>query len=558
MLKKFGCTILWFILFSFLLQNSYSLSTGSHKYLQVSSAKVSRNRIEPFQPLIFSGKIYHNGTSIPPFSGNASLGFDGVDDFVSIADSQSFNITAQITVSLWVKTSRSGVFQRILWKHDAFGLTINPSGKIYGTVWISGVSKDSNSTLTNVADGSWHLFAYVYDGQEHRIYIDGVLEPIKNQIGQMQASANDLFIGNSEETSLYPFDGVIDGVRIYNRSLGADEISGIFEGTFENETGMVAHWSFDGDALDKSGNGNDGIIYGATWTDGWANMHVYLELNGLLKKTVNLVNSTNGNFVFPRISGESEYGAYNYTIYVENGVQNQTLAVVVEPPLPPEIIILSPKNMTYATSSIPLTFTVDKPVSWIGYSLDGNINLTISGNTTLQDLPTGTHSITIYANSERMIMGSSETIYFMVDIILPTIVSVHRLPEHEVTREQKVTISVNVTDIGSGVAEVILSYSVDKGTSWNNVTMNYNTATGMYEETIPTQPLGTTVNYRIISYDRANNVAINDNSSQYVIIQEFPTINLLTLFILLGLIVLVIINKNKEELFPQSKTKNSQ
>ncbi|TFH39276.1 MAG: hypothetical protein E4G94_11185 [ANME-2 cluster archaeon] len=33
-------------------------------------------------------------------------------------------------------------------------------------------------------------------------------------------------------------------------------------------TGLVAEWHFDGNAEDSSGNGNDGIIFGATFVDG--------------------------------------------------------------------------------------------------------------------------------------------------------------------------------------------------------------------------------------------------------------------------------------------------
>jgi hypothetical protein len=526
-----------------------------HEPFQVFSAEVSSDRIEPSQPLNFSGRIYYNGTTIPAFSGGASLDFDGVDDCVVIADSPSFQISVQITISLWVKTLTSGVFQRVLWKNNAFGLTIYPQGRTRGTACIGKVSEDSNSSNTCVTDGLWHLITYVYDGSQHIIYVDGVLESTRNQTGMIQTSSENLYIGKQEEGSLYPFCGAVDDVRVYNYSLGADEISGIFQGTFENETNMMAHWSFDGDALDKSGNGNDGVVYGASWKDGWANVHVYLELNGLLKAAVSLINSTDGNFVFPQITSESQFGTYKYIIYAANGVQNQTLNVIVEPFTSPKMIILSPKNLTYALDSIPLTLTVDKPVSWIEYSLDGNANITINGNTTIQNLFAGPHYITIYLPTV-----ASETIHFMVDVIPPTIVSTHRLPEGVVTNKQRVTISANVTDIGSGVKEVILSYSVDKGASWNNVTMNYNNTAGVYEETIPRQSIDSFVEYKIIAYDNANSAVIDDNTGKfysYMVIQEFPALNLLALFILSAIIVVVIINTNKRNIFSTTEDNGS-
>ena len=53
-------------------------------------------------------------------------------------------------------------------------------------------------------------------------------------------------------------------------------------------------------------------------------------------------------------------------------------------------------------------------MSWIGYSLDGKENVTISENLTLADLPIGKHNITIYAIDQYANQGSSETINFTI------------------------------------------------------------------------------------------------------------------------------------------------
>jgi len=81
---------------------------------------------------------------------------------------------------------------------------------------------------------------------------------------------------------------------------------------------------------------------------------------------------------------------------------------------PPAIAIFSPQNTTYATSSVPLTFTVNEPVSWMGYSLDGQPNATVTGNTTLTGLSTGAHRITVYANDTSGNMGASDPVHFTV------------------------------------------------------------------------------------------------------------------------------------------------
>jgi F0F1-type ATP synthase membrane subunit c/vacuolar-type H+-ATPase subunit K len=86
---------------------------------------------------------------------------------------------------------------------------------------------------------------------------------------------------------------------------------------------------------------------------------------------------------------------------------------------PPNITIFSPQNKSYAvanvsSSSIPLNFTVDKPTSWIGYSLDNQNNMTVAGNSTLTGLTYGLHTLAIYANDTYGNTGS-QTINFTVE-----------------------------------------------------------------------------------------------------------------------------------------------
>ena len=82
--------------------------------------------------------------------------------------------------------------------------------------------------------------------------------------------------------------------------------------------------------------------------------------------------------------------------------------------MPPTISILSPENKRYTVNDVPLTFTVSKASSWIGYSLDGQSNVTITGNKTLTGLSDGIHTVTVYANDTAGNMGYSETVYFTI------------------------------------------------------------------------------------------------------------------------------------------------
>jgi parallel beta-helix repeat protein len=86
---------------------------------------------------------------------------------------------------------------------------------------------------------------------------------------------------------------------------------------------------------------------------------------------------------------------------------------------PPKIALLSPVNQVFNESTIPLIFTVDKQVNWIGYSLDCQDNITVAGNATLSELTNGVHNITVYAEDTFGNEGASETIIFNIDVPEP-------------------------------------------------------------------------------------------------------------------------------------------
>ncbi|HLN45088.1 MAG TPA: kelch repeat-containing protein [Candidatus Sulfotelmatobacter sp.] len=80
----------------------------------------------------------------------------------------------------------------------------------------------------------------------------------------------------------------------------------------------------------------------------------------------------------------------------------------------PIVTITSPIREVYNTSTVSLSFSVDKPVSWIKYSLDGQDNVSITDNATLADLSNGAHNLTVYAKYTEGSIGASENIVFTV------------------------------------------------------------------------------------------------------------------------------------------------
>jgi hypothetical protein len=79
------------------------------------------------------------------------------------------------------------------------------------------------------------------------------------------------------------------------------------------------------------------------------------------------------------------------------------------------ISFLSPQNQTYSATDISLNFTMPKSAKFVRFSLDGQANVTITGNTTLKALTYGSHNITLYIDDQLGNTSPSETIYFSVE-----------------------------------------------------------------------------------------------------------------------------------------------
>jgi len=124
---------------------------------------------------------------------------------------------------------------------------------------------------------------------------------------------------------------------------------------------------------------------------------------------------------------ELPQGTYNLTVYAQynrkegadlkwpNMADVQTVQFTVNLGVPPTVTLLqfnsTPKT---AGENVSVNFAVDAPINWAGYSLDGQTNITVSGNFTLTNLEAGEHNVTVYAVDPLGNMGASETKYFAV------------------------------------------------------------------------------------------------------------------------------------------------
>lgn len=219
--------------------------------------------------------------------------------------------------------------------------------------------------------------------------------------------------------------------------------------------------------------------------------------------------------------------------------------------VPPEIEILSPTNTTYSTDMIPLTFSIDMPTLWIGYSLDEQENVTICGNTTLTDLADGTHCITVYANTTYGIMGASNTACFSVDTAPPNITEVIQdPPKDSVYGENEVKVNATITDDLSGVKQALLNYTYSSNDTfgvWTAISMT-NPEGNIWTATIPVFPAGTNITYAIIAEDNVGNAVNTEEMGytyEYPVIPESTVVAMISLLTITALVAGFVGNRRK-------------
>jgi len=139
------------------------------------------------------------------------------------------------------------------------------------------------------------------------------------------------------------------------------------------------------------------------------------------KQTVTIIVEGNGDYT-GTVSIPHEYPwdpSTGTVCYYWNSYAESAIYFVVDT-VSPQVTVLDLDSKTFSVSEVPLDFILNETTSKITYSLDGQENITVTGNTTLTGLSIGEHSITVYATDEAGNIGASETIHFSITEPFPT------------------------------------------------------------------------------------------------------------------------------------------
>ncbi|MDH3976245.1 MAG: NapC/NirT family cytochrome c [Deltaproteobacteria bacterium] len=139
-------------------------------------------------------------------------------DNVSVPDANSLDLSKAGSVEAWIRKESDNAGQTIVSKGSAFSLYEEIGGKV-SFQWATAAKVTSNTVLSA---GKWYHVAGTYDGSAITIYINGQPENSISHIVDAAANNNPLTVGNQNGSNY--FDGVIDELVVYNRSVTAPEV----------------------------------------------------------------------------------------------------------------------------------------------------------------------------------------------------------------------------------------------------------------------------------------------------------------------------------------------
>ena len=205
-----------------------------------------------------SGIIYGNSQFMTGKFGR-TLHFNGINQSINISDSNSLDITNQISIETWINLDSLNKTM-ILDKNLAYRLWLpNATTSTFVFAIYIGGSWTNVTSNTALNIGTWYHLVATYNGSSAKLYINGAEDKNQAVSGLIGTSSQKVIIGTYAGD--YYLNGTIDELRIYNYTLTPEQISA--DSNLEYNK-IVSQETSGGDNYMCQVTPNDGEIDGAT------------------------------------------------------------------------------------------------------------------------------------------------------------------------------------------------------------------------------------------------------------------------------------------------------
>ncbi|MDI2128180.1 LamG-like jellyroll fold domain-containing protein [Yinghuangia seranimata] len=157
-----------------------------------------------------------------------ALSFNGTSSWVTVPNSSTLAMTNKLTLEAWVRPATVSGWRNVILKQRgtdglSYGLYASGDDRAAGYVRI-GATDESIGATANLPVNTWSHIAVTYDGATLRFYVNGTQVASRAQTGNITGGTDVLRIGGNSVWGEY-FSGLIDEVRIYNRTLTQAEVT---------------------------------------------------------------------------------------------------------------------------------------------------------------------------------------------------------------------------------------------------------------------------------------------------------------------------------------------
>jgi len=170
---------------------------------------------------------------------NSAYSFDGMDDYIVSADESDVGYNEQYTVALWFR------YTQPMDGSESNGWLLHrgrtPSCKYEPALQVSSDSKlfakvsycrdTGRFAEVEIIPNKWHFVVMSVNGQSQRLYLDGEIVASGNKPTKFDFSSR-IFLGGASEDGITAngdfYEGAIDDVQIYYRSLNSEEIQDLY------------------------------------------------------------------------------------------------------------------------------------------------------------------------------------------------------------------------------------------------------------------------------------------------------------------------------------------
>lgn len=165
--------------------------------------------------------------AVPAAAGKfgGAFSFDGNGDYITIPDSNPFDLQPGMTLEAWVRPTRVDDWRTVLLKERPGQLAYALYASAEGGPWaeVTAGTQRHASTNTALPVNTWTHLAATYDAGTLRLYVNGTQVASVAVSGALFNSSGPLKIGGNGIWGEW-FSGLIDEVRVYERALTGAEI----------------------------------------------------------------------------------------------------------------------------------------------------------------------------------------------------------------------------------------------------------------------------------------------------------------------------------------------